>query len=99
MTQLAACVRASRPTAYQWVYQLGLAGLVGIRASEGRPEGVVAEEPSPALETVSASVKLPEALWRAARIEALQRRQTASALVAEALRAYLAEPRRSASTR
>lgn len=77
MTKVATTLGVSRQTLYTWTYQLGLGDRAGIR-----------ETPLPAATTerTTASVRIPEELWRWVRIEAITRGTTAAAIVEEALR-------------
>lgn len=74
----------SRQTLYTWVYQLGLADVVGIRPAEAA--GAVL----PAMpERVTATVKVEAKLWKKIRVRAVEGDTSVSSLVEAALRAFL----------
>jgi transposase len=77
ITRVAEVLGVARQTLYTWTAQLDLVDRAGIR-----------ETPLPAAtaELTTASVRIPEELWRWVRIEAITRGTTAAAIVEEALR-------------
>jgi len=98
MTKLAVKLGVTRQTAYTWVYQLGLARVVGIGQRRDTEETMSEHAPltpsgsPPAV--VTATVRLEASLWRAIRIRAIEKDITTSAVVTDALRAYLAGAKR-----
>ena len=91
VSQLARRIGITRQTCYTWIYQLDLAPLVGIRQSD-REEPM--EEETEARDAaqpgrVTATIKVDGELWKAVRIAGVKEDRTASAIVEEALRAYL----------
>lgn len=96
LTKTAGALGCSRQALYTWCYQLGLDRLAGIESKEvlrARVAARAAEAPpgprnEPAI--VPAAVRLPRELWRWARIAAIDRDTSASAIVAEALELHRA---------
>jgi hypothetical protein len=85
VTRVGEVLGVSRQTVYTWTYQLGLDERAGIRATP---------LPGATAERTTASVRIPEELWRWVRIAAITRGTTAAAIVEEALRSLRAlEPK------
>lgn len=78
MTRVAEALGVSRQTLYTWTYMLDLTDRAGIRP---------APLPGATTERTTATVRLPEELWRWVRIEAITSGTTAAAVVEEALEA------------
>lgn len=98
MTKLATRLDVTRPTAYTWVYQLGLAGVVGIvpredqmpepkQGTSGTSQG---RAPLPEGTRVPATIKVDVGVWRAIRIRAIEEDRTTGEIMEDAARAYLA---------
>ena len=93
MTRLADRLGCTRPTAYTWVYQLDLAGVVGIQTKE-KPMRLE-KGPPEAQGRVSVTMKVDAALWKRLKIRAIEDDTTTGAIVEAALRPHLAAPRES----
>ena len=83
MTRLASTLGCSRATAYVWVYQLGLADVVGIRQSQeermAKPNGSG---------QARVSVAVTEPVWKWVRHLAVEEDCNPSDVVQKALEAY-----------
>jgi hypothetical protein len=84
LSRTAGALGCSRTSLYTWVYQLGLADVVGIRQSEEdhmpKPNGAG---------LIPTAVKLPEELWKRVRHRAIDEDRTASDVVRDAIELYL----------